>query len=245
MTRSLSTLIVDDHDGMRASLKDILEDEGYTVELASSAHEAIDSVKKNQFDYILMDVKMPGINGVDAFKEIKEISSKPRVIMMSAYSGDNLKMEALKAGAIAYLQKPLDVSEVLHILDEKLFTPTLVVTRDTIEREKLLTTFKGKPFYPHVTHSPEEALELAKHNRFGLILIDIDLQPISGLDLYLALKHIAQKAVVIMVSGKEDNLIDKARKAVQNGAYTILEKPIRQNEFEVLLEEVKKVQILH
>lgn len=243
MTKALKTLIVDDHDGMRATLEDILVDEGHNVKLASSGFEAIDSCKNNQFDYILMDVMMPGINGVDTFKKIKEITSKTRVIMMSAYSGDNFKMEALKEGAIAYLQKPLDVSEVLHILDETKFTPTLVITKDTVACENILTTLKGKPFYPHVTHSTEEAMVLAKHNNFGLMLIDTDLGPISGLDLHLALKHLAPEAAVIMIAAGENSYREQAKVAIEHNAYSLIEKPIQQNEFEVLLNEVTSRQM--
>lgn len=239
MNKSVNTLIVDDHDGMRGTLQDILEDEGYTVTLAASGLEAIDSCKKNQFDYILMDIRMPGLNGIDAFKKIKTITSKPRVIMMSAYSADHLKMEALREGAIAYLQKPLNVSEVLHLLDDLEYIPTLIVTKDTEERENLLSIFKNKPFCTQVTHSPEEAIELAKHNNFGLILIDTNLDRINGLDLHLALKQISSTATIIMITENDDSLIEQAKEAIQKDAYAFLEKPIKKNEFEVLLERVK------
>lgn len=239
MIRSINTLIVDDHDGMRTTLQDILEDEGYNVKLASSGFEAIDFCKKNQFDFILMDVKMPGINGIDTFKKIKSITTKPRVIMMSAYSADNLKMEALKEGAIAYLQKPLDVSKVLHILDETEFTPALIVTKDSDSRENILNILKDKRFYSHVTHSPDEAIQLAKYNNFGLILIDTLLETISGLDLYLALKQFAANAIIIMITDIEESLIALAKEAIRKGAYTFLEKPIQKNELEGLLSEVK------
>lgn len=66
-------LIVDDDDGMIETLRDILIDLDYNVEIASDGYKAIEIVKNQSFDVILMDIKMPGINGVETFKEIKSI----------------------------------------------------------------------------------------------------------------------------------------------------------------------------
>lgn len=114
----LSILIVDDHAGMRKTLQDILEDESYRVQIASSGAEAIEMCHQQRFDIILMDVRMPGLNGVEAFRRIKNFSEGTRVIMMSAYSVDELKREALEEGAIAFLQKPVDVEKVLTLIKE-------------------------------------------------------------------------------------------------------------------------------
>ncbi len=115
---SLRTLIVDDHLGMRTTLKDILEDYGYNVSSAASGEEAIKICEDHSFDVILMDVRLPGINGVEALKRIKRHSKEARVIMMSAFSMEELKRKAIDEGALTFLQKPLNIPTVIKLIEE-------------------------------------------------------------------------------------------------------------------------------
>jgi two-component system, NtrC family, response regulator HydG len=240
MEKVLRTLIVDDHVGMRTTLQDILEDEGYHVISASSGDEAVEICQDIKFDIIIMDVKMPGINGVEAFRRIKAISKDTRVIMMSAYSIDEMKLEALREGAIAFLQKPLDISQVLRLIEEDDNTPVLVVMQDQQEREKILNVLEKKMYRTHLTHSPDEAMELARQIRFKLIMIETKLNPITGLELYLALKQISPNIVTIILADKEDKFIKQAKEAVENNAYTFLKKPLQSDTLVSLLDSLKK-----
>ena len=240
MVKALSTLIVDDHVGMRTTLQDILEDEGYHVSSASSGDEAIELCQEHKFDIILMDVRMPGINGVEAFKKIKTISKDSRVIMMSAYSIDEMKLEALKEGAIAFLEKPLDISQVLKLIAEDENTPVLLVMQDTKELEKIVNILEDKTYRTHATHSPDEAMELARQIRFKLIIIETRLDPISGLELFFVLKQIVPDTVTIILADTEDVFINQAKEAVKNNAYTFLKKPLEMNTFISILDRLKK-----
>ena len=118
LMNNLKTLIVDDHLGMRTTLKDILEDFGYTVSSAASGEEAIKICEDIDFDVILMDVRLPGINGVEALKRIKRHSKDTRVIMMSAFSMEELKRKAIDEGALTFLQKPLNIPIVIKLIEE-------------------------------------------------------------------------------------------------------------------------------
>jgi DNA-binding NtrC family response regulator len=240
MNKAISALIVDDHDGMRATLQDILEDEGYQVSIAASGLEAIDFCKNKNYDFILLDVKMPGIDGVETFKRIKTISSSSRVIMMSANSVDQLKLEALKEGAIAFLQKPLDISQVLKLLEEAENAPVLIVTEDQEERNKILNTLKNKPYRTHVTHSPDQAIEMSRQIHFSLIIIDTKLAPINGLELYLALKQISPRSVTIMLADEDQSFIEQAKEAIQNNAYTFIKKPLQTDNLVDILDRIRK-----
>ena len=115
---NLRTLIVDDHLGMRTTLKDILEDYGYHVSSAASGEEAVKICEETSFDAILMDVRLPGINGVEALKKIKKQRKDARVIMMSAFSMDELKRKAIHEGALTFLQKPLNIPIVIKLIEE-------------------------------------------------------------------------------------------------------------------------------
>src|SRR5579859_476673 len=82
----VSILVVDDQSGIRLTLKGILGKRGYKVAIAESGEQAIEAVRKEHFQLILMDIKMPGISGVDAFIQIKEIAPDTTVILMTAYA---------------------------------------------------------------------------------------------------------------------------------------------------------------
>ncbi len=113
-----SILVVDDHSAMRSTLRDILQDEGYEVQSASSGEEAVDVFEGGNFDAVLMDVRMQGINGVEAFRRMKSLSNSVKVILMSAFSVDEIKEESLEEGAVAFLPKPLDMDNLIDLIGE-------------------------------------------------------------------------------------------------------------------------------
>lgn len=117
MVESAKVLIVDDDVEFAYSLKDVLETEGYELESVNSGEEAISEIEKNPFDVILMDVKMPILNGVETFKKIKNISPKTPVIMITAFSFEDLIGEAMREGAFGILYKPLDFKRLIEIID--------------------------------------------------------------------------------------------------------------------------------
>lgn len=97
MRKGTSILIVDDDIGMAETLSDILEDSGYDVEVADDGVEAVERVQARTFDVVLMDIKMPGINGVKTYKKIKSIRPEVAVMMMTAYYRvEDLVFEALE-----------------------------------------------------------------------------------------------------------------------------------------------------
>jgi len=114
-------LVVDDLKGMRVTLGGILEDEGHNVVLAENGYQAIEAAKQTSFDLIFMDIKMPGINGVQTFREVKKINPQAAVIMMAAYSVEYLVREALEEGAYAVVYKPFDIENILSIIESALF----------------------------------------------------------------------------------------------------------------------------
>jgi two-component system response regulator HydG len=111
-------LVVDDDRGMRDTLLDILEERGYRVGVASDGVEALDAVKSEAHDLVLMDILMPRMNGVEALKELRRIDGKTIVIMMTAYAMQDLIEEALREGVYDVVYKPLDVAEVLKLVDQ-------------------------------------------------------------------------------------------------------------------------------
>ncbi len=119
--------MVDDEEAVRDVLGGVVESalnhlnkEEYSVNLASDGYEAIERVKEKFFAIIFLDIKMPGINGVETFKEIKKISPKSVVIMITGYAGEELMKEAMREGAYALLHKPFHTDMIFDIIKKVL-----------------------------------------------------------------------------------------------------------------------------
>ncbi len=111
-------LVVDDEESHRIMLRAVLQDAGYETAEAGEGSEAVRKVEQEAFDLILMDIRMGDMDGIEALTEIRKISPRVPVLIMTAYASVKTAVEALKAGAFDYLTKPLDIEE-LKILIEK------------------------------------------------------------------------------------------------------------------------------
>ena len=114
----INILLVDDQVGMLETLGDILKERGYNITMANDGSEALERAKETQFSLALIDIKLPGINGVETFKEIKKINPAIAVIMMTAYSVDELMRESIAEGAYASIYKPFDPEKILKIIED-------------------------------------------------------------------------------------------------------------------------------
>lgn len=129
-------LIVDDNPGVRQLLYDILSDIGHEVIMASDGLEAIAKVRERVPALILMDVKMPGLNGIDALLEIRKYAPVVPVIMITAYTEQNMVTNAKKSGLIEYyLSKPFDLDELRQLVSSIMGSNSGNTTTNNISRE--------------------------------------------------------------------------------------------------------------
>jgi two-component system nitrogen regulation response regulator NtrX len=116
-------LIVDDESGIRDSLKGVLEDEGYKTSQAESGETCLRLLEKHDVDVVLLDIWLPGIDGLDTLQKIRELDSPPEVIMISGHGTIETAVRATKLGAYDFLEKPLSIDRTLslikHAIDAK------------------------------------------------------------------------------------------------------------------------------
>ena len=112
MRKKPRILVVDDEWAMQEALRDWLKEDGYEVGLASSGEEAIVQAKQENWEVILLDLKMPGMDGLEALKRLKEVNPEAEILMMTAYATVDTAVQAMKEGAFDYLVKPFDPDEV-------------------------------------------------------------------------------------------------------------------------------------
>lgn len=105
-------LVVDDERGIRDLIFSSFEEDEYEVLMSSSAEEAFDIIKAHRPDLVLLDIRLPGINGIEALKEIKKIDKTITVIMITAFGDEKDGFQCMKLGAVAYVHKPFDVNYI-------------------------------------------------------------------------------------------------------------------------------------
>ncbi len=125
-------LVVDDELIVRDSLKEWLEDVGFGVEAAASGPEALEKLEQEFFELMLLDIKMPGMDGVEVLRRAREVSPELAIIMITAYATVDTAVEAMKMGAIDYLTKPFD-PETLVPMVETVYQARLGPGRETFE----------------------------------------------------------------------------------------------------------------
>ena len=134
MTKS-KILIVDDEVSMREFLEIMLSKEGYKVSSSGSGKEALRMLNDTIYDLIVSDVQMPGMNGIELLRNVKEVCPDTTVIMITAYASTESGVEAMKAGAYDYITKPFKVDEIKLIIKNVLEKKRLEVENLLLKRE--------------------------------------------------------------------------------------------------------------
>ena len=121
-----SILIVDDEEVIRKSLFDVLKKRGYEVHLASSGRETLDILRRNIIDLILLDIRLPDVDGIEILRKVKEFDNEILVIMMTAYADIQTAVAAMKSGAYHYINKPFELDELKLLIEKGLETKRLI-----------------------------------------------------------------------------------------------------------------------
>lgn len=220
----------------------VLKRKGYEVSIANDGFEAIATVKEEFFDIIFMDIKMPVLNGVETYKKIKKINDKIIIVMMTAYAVEDLIQDALKEGAYDVIYKPLDFERILSIIthskDKKQGGLILIIDDDPGICTTLKNIFVKKGYEVGISNTGEDAITKVRDRSFDLIFIDMKLPTLNGLETYLALRKINPELIAIIITGYHQEMDDLVQEAINNSAYTCLNKPLNIEDMLLLINEI-------
>ncbi len=130
-----AVMVVDDEEGIRESLSGIFEDEGYSVFTASSGEEALNILKEKSPDLMLLDVWLPGIDGIQTLNEIKNLKPDLPVVMISGHGNIELAVKATRTGAYDFLEKPLSLERVLLVANRALERRRLEIENKALRQD--------------------------------------------------------------------------------------------------------------
>jgi DNA-binding response OmpR family regulator len=109
-------LVVDDDRDFAEGLAEVLEMDGFLVDAVVTGEAGIEAARMNHYDAVLIDIGLPGLNGVETLLGIKQIRSGARCFLLTGYSADHIAQQGIEAGAIEILTKPIDTQELLRLL---------------------------------------------------------------------------------------------------------------------------------
>lgn len=177
-------LVVDDNRELAENLAEILEDEGFAVDVFDDPCKVIDQVRPGAYAAAVLDIRMPRMDGIDLYRKLKERDSALPALAMTAWAADDRIREAVRVGIIAVLSKPLDVPLFLRRLASLVGgDPALVVEDDEALAQNLVEILGERGFSVRVAHDCEEARRIADQMRFDVILADYRLPDGDGLEL--------------------------------------------------------------
>jgi DNA-binding NtrC family response regulator len=234
-------LVVDDNLDLLETFAMILKRRGYHVQTAGNGMAAVAKFKDQEFDVTLMDIVMPEMNGVEAFKKIKEIRPEASIILMTAYSDEELIQSARDEGAHKIIHKPIHIDQLFELINETADDqPILVVDDDADICETLTKIIETQGYHVLTAGSGEEAVVIAQDRECQIALIDVKLPDIDGLETLLRLKDINPDLLVIMMTGFRNEVKDALDKAQAASAITCLYKPFDPAEAAELVKKIGK-----
>lgn len=240
-------LVVDDDLRIVKTTCDILKIKGHEPIAAYSGEEGIEKVTSEFPDCVLMDIKMTGLNGVEALKKMKAITPDLPVVLVSAYAANDLIEEARRSGAYAILSKPLDFPMILSFL-------SLLGTEDSIlivdDDPKFCRTLKDvltvQGFSVETECKSQNVMNhLEENKKVDIVLLDLKLGSADGVDVLKDIQDRHPGKSVMLMTGYRHDMADSIEKARQIGVYTFLYKPFEMDELFRLIEEIRTARLLN
>ena len=221
-----SILVVDDDMDTCRNLFDILTDLGYQAETAHDGPSALQLVRARPYDVALLDLKMPGMDGLTLYREIRKLRAETVAIVVSAFADKEATGEALAAGAWRVLAKPVDFPRLRGLVDEALDQPLVLVVDDDPDLcATLWDLLRERGYRVGLAHSEPEAGARLGDQTFRVVLIDLKLPEGDGSAVFRLVREKRPEARTVLITGHPVEMDPLVRDALSEGADAVCYKP--------------------
>ena len=222
--RKLNILIVEDGQSQREMLRDFLISEGHAVTEAENGEAAVSAVSNRHFDLLLLDYKMPGMSGLEVLEEVKKINHEIDVVIITAYGTIETAVEAIKAGAVDYITKPIELDELLILVDRVAERRGLIRENDLLKQELGKTGVTAEKII-YKSSRMVELINLAGRVAASRASVLIQGESGTGKELLARLIHqlsprASRPIVVVNCGALQENLLESELFGHEKGAYT-------------------------
>jgi len=233
-------LVVDDDKQMVRTLVDVVRLHGWEADGAHSGEAAVEAVRERDYAVVLMDVRMTGINGLEAFKAMKAVRPGVRVILMTAYTATEILAEAEREGALRILSKPVALTGLIEILKQTTAVSrgVLVVDDDAAFLKTLRQVLEQNGYATLTAGTLDEALGMLESTSPGAVVLDLRLDGITAPETVLAIKHVSPSVALILCSGYSAALDETTSALSARLIHARLHKPFSPNALLEILNEV-------
>jgi two-component system, NtrC family, response regulator HydG len=232
-------LIVDDEHDTCDNLSDIFGEFGYQVDVAYDGPSALALVDENVYDLALLDLKMPGMNGLELYREIRRRASGTVAIVVTAYASSDTARGILDAGAWGIVPKPVNFAELQGQVDEALGQPLVLVVDDDQDLcQSLWDLFREQRYRVCVAHDEATARQLLGSRNHQVVLIDLRLPDADGTKVLECVRSANPQAKALIITGFPNEMNESVQTALAVGADAVCYKPF---DVEKLLETVKRL----
>jgi CheY-like chemotaxis protein len=225
-TTNPTLLVVDDDVDTCHNLSDILTDLGYHVDTAHDGLSALELVRKNRYDIALLDLKMPGMDGLELYRQIKKLQADTVAMVVTAYASSATAEEALTAGAWQVLPKPVDFPRMLALVDEALGQPLVMIVDDDPDLcDTLWDLLRERGYRVSIAHDETQAAERLEERGYKVVLIDMKLPQGDGTSVFRLVRETNPQARTIVITGYRSEMDRLVEKVVAEGADAVCYKP--------------------
>lgn len=219
-------LIVDDEPDTCANLADILADLGYEVDAANDGLAALELVKRQAYDVALLDLRMPGMDGLELYRRMRDVSAETVAIVVTAYASSETAKSVLATGAWKILPKPVNIGNLLSLVAEVLDSPLALVVDDDDELcENLWEILRERGYRVCLAHDLPEAQKKLAERRFHVVLVDLKLPSGTGHELLRTLRNVDPESRAVLITGDRTEMDTKVQIAMDAGANAVCYKP--------------------
>jgi DNA-binding response OmpR family regulator len=238
-TKKHSILVVDDEPDTCANLSDILTDLGFHVDVACDGESALELVRQRPYDVALLDLKMPGMDGLELYRRIKQLRAGTVAMIVTAYASDTTAQAALDAGAWRIVPKPVDFQKLLNLVEEAVGQPLVMIIDDDSDLcQSLWDLFREHGFRLGIAHNLDEAAAGLRDALLDVALIDMKLPGGDGRQVFQLVRDSNPQSRAVVITGYRSETEELVSQVLAAGADAVCYKPF---DVKSLLETVKRL----